>query len=203
MNKSVSIALALIATASVSLFASNASAQAGSLMVRARILNMDVDNGNSPSVPSAQVSVNNKTFPEVDFVYNLTNNVSAELILTYPQKHDVRLNGGNIGSLKHLPPVLTLQYQFNPGQSINPYVGAGVNYTRFMSVKLPSGISTDKDSFGFALQAGVDFEIAKNTYINLDYKRVNIRADVKVNGNKLTELQVDPNLVSIGVGWRF
>ena len=183
--------------------ASSAMAQEGTYMMRVRALNMQVDNGNSPNVAGAKVEINNKTFPEIDFVYNFTKNLAAELVLTYPQKHDVKLQGNRIGSLKHLPPTLTLQYYFAPGSSVNPYVGAGINYTRFMSVSLPTGISTDKDSFGFAAQIGVDFEITKNTYINFDFKRVNIEADVKVNGAKLTTLKVDPNLVSIGIGWRF
>ncbi len=172
-------------------------------MVRVRALHMQVDNGNSPNVAGAKVSINDKTFPEIDFAYNFTRNVSAELVLTYPQRHDVSLQGGKIGTIKHLPPALMLQYQFLPGATFNPYVGAGVNYTRFMSASLPSGITTDKSSVGFALQVGADIEISKNMYLNLDFKRVNIEADVKVAGNKLTTLQVDPNLISVGIGWRF
>ncbi|MBC7623165.1 MAG: OmpW family protein [Aeromicrobium sp.] len=195
--------LAPLVAATLASLASSALAQEGTYMMRVRALNMQVDNGNSPNVAGAKVEINNKTFPEIDFVYNFTKNLAAELVLTYPQKHDVKLQGNRIGSLKHLPPTLTLQYYFAPGSSVNPYVGAGINYTRFMSVSLPTGISTDKDSFGFAAQIGVDFEIAKNTYVNLDFKRVNIDADVKVNGAKLTTLKVDPNLVSVGIGWRF
>jgi outer membrane protein len=191
----VSLALASVAT--------TAMAQEGTYMMRVRALNMHVDNGNSPDVAGAKVEVNNKTFPEIDFVYNFTNNIAAELVLTYPQKHDVKLQGSNIGSLKHLPPTLLLQYYFAPGATINPYVGAGVNYTRFMSVSLPPGITTNKSSVGLAAQVGVDFEIAKNTFLNLDFKRVKIQSDIKVNGAKLTTLKVDPNLVSVGIGWRF
>lgn len=183
--------------------ATPALADDSALMVRVRALRMQVDNGNSPNVAGANVTINDKTFPEVDFVYNFTKNISAELILTYPQKHDVSLQGSKIGSVKHLPPVLTLQYQFLPGTTFNPYVGAGVNYTRFMSASLPPGITTDKSSFGFAVQVGADIEIAKNTYLNIDYKRVNIETDVKVAGSKLTTLTVDPNLISVGIGWRF
>jgi outer membrane protein len=207
-SKLIKAAVALNAAVAVTLvsgafLASNASAQESPLMIRVRALNMQVDNGNSPSVAGARVSVNDKTFPEIDFVYNFTKNVSAELVLTYPQKHDVSLNGNKIGSLKHLPPTLLLQYQFAPGTTFNPYVGAGLNYTRFMSVSLPSGISVDKNSSGFAVQIGADIELSKNFYLNLDYKRVNIETDVKVSGAKLTTLAVDPNLISVGLGWRF
>lgn len=178
-------------------------AQENSWMVRARALHMKVDNGNSPQVPGAKVEINDKTFPEIDFAYHFTRNLAAELVLTYPQKHDVKLEGAKIGTIKHLPPALLLQYHFSPGTKVDPYLGAGINYTRFMDASLPSGVTTDKDSFGLALQAGVDFEIAKNVYINLDYKRVNIETDVKVAGAKLTTFKVDPDLISIGIGWRF
>ncbi|MEQ1516279.1 MAG: OmpW family outer membrane protein [Usitatibacteraceae bacterium] len=171
--------------------------------VRVRALRMQVDNGNSPEVSGAKVEINSKTFPEIDFAYNFTRNVAVELVLTYPQKHDVFLQGAKIGTIKHLPPVLLAQYQFLPGEKINPYIGAGVNYTRFMSASLPAGVTTDKSSTGFAVQLGADIEIAKNMYVNLDYKRVGIEVDVKVSGAKLTTLKVDPNLFSVGIGWRF
>ncbi len=201
--KKTNLFLPLLAACTLATVSAPALAEDSPWMVRIRALNMQVDNGNSPNVAGAKVTVNDKTFPEIDFVYNFTKNVSAELVLTYPQKHDVSLQGNKIGSLKHLPPTLLLQYQFAPGQMFNPYVGAGVNYTRFMRVSLPSGITTDKSSVGFAAQIGADFEIAKNVYLNLDYKRVNIESDIKVAGAKLTTLKVDPNLISIGIGLRF
>jgi outer membrane protein len=184
-------------------FTQPAIAEESPWQVRVRILRMQVDNGNSPDVAGAKVEINSKTFPEIDFAYNITRNVSAELVLTYPQKHDVFLQGAKIGTVKHLPPTLLLQYQFLPGEKFNPYVGAGLNYTRFMSANLPAGITTDKSSAGFAVQAGADVEIAKNLYLNLDFKRVKIETDVKVSGAKLTTLKVDPNLISVGIGWRF
>ncbi|MFN8987971.1 MAG: OmpW/AlkL family protein, partial [Burkholderiales bacterium] len=112
--------LASLAAVTVgSTLATPAFAEEGTYMMRVRALNMQVDNGNSPDVTGAKVELNNKTFPEIDFVYNFTKNLAAELVLTYPQKHDVKLQGNNIGSLKHLPPTLTLQYYFAPGNSVN------------------------------------------------------------------------------------
>ena len=58
--------------------------------------------------------VSSKTIPEIDISYFFTPNIAAELILTYPQKHDVTLDGNNIGTFKHLPPTLSLQYHFMP-----------------------------------------------------------------------------------------
>jgi len=157
------------------------------------------------TIAITDVTVNSKTFPEVDFTYFFSPNLAAELILTYPQKHDVSssAHGGRIGSLKHLPPTLTLQYHFATGQAFKPYVGAGLNYTRFSSVNLPAGFSIDKNSFGLALQAGMDFAIDKQWSLNLDLKKVAIRTDLSANGANLGTIKVDPTLFSVGVGYKF
>lgn len=195
------IALALAALATVaSLASAPAVAADGPWLVRVRAVNLDSANKDSTGLG---LSVNDKVIPEVDISYFFTPNIAAELILTYPQKHDLRSNGDKIGSLKHLPPTLTVQYHFDGMGAFKPYVGAGVNYTRFSSVELPAGVGIEKDSFGFALQVGADYEISKNVYLNLDIKKVQIRTDVSANGSKQGTFKVDPLLVGIGVGYRF
>ena len=170
-------------------------------LVRVRAVHLDSANKDSTGLG---LSVNNKTIPEVDISYFFNKNVAAELILTVPQKHDLSSSvlGGRIGSLKHLPPSLLLQYHFDaPG--FKPYVGAGLNYTRFSSVNLPAGVSIDRNSFGPALQVGVDIPLAKNLYLNFDVKKVFIKTDVSAGGAKLGTFKVDPVLVGVGLGWRF
>lgn len=171
----------------------------GPWMVRARAVHLD--SANKDSTPLG-LTVNNKTIPEVDVSYFFTPNVAAELILTVPQKHTLRAGGAAIGSLKHLPPTLLLQYHFNTS-GIKPYVGAGLNYTRFSSVKAPAGVDIDRNSSGAALQVGVDIPLQKNLYLNFDIKKVFIKTDVTANGAKLGSFKVDPVLVGVGLGWRF
>jgi outer membrane protein len=189
-------------------------AEEGNWMVRARALHMNVDNGNSGGLGlPIDVEAENKTFPEIDITYFFTPNIAAELILTYPQKHDVDLGGTDIGSVKHLPPTLTLQYHFNPTGTVRPYVGLGVNYTRFNSVDLDAGsvlggsvpLKIDRNSFGFAAQVGADFQIAPKWFLNVDVKYVTIDTDifVKASGAKVTKLDIDPLLIGVGIGYRF
>lgn len=180
-------------------------AQSGPWMVRVHALSLDSANKDSTGLG---LSVNNKVFPEFDISYFFTPNLAAELVLTYPQKHDIRSNGTKIGTLKHLPPTLSLQYHFTGLGAFKPYVGGGLNYTRFSSVSFDPvvaslGPSIDKSSTGLAVGAGFDFEVANNVYLNLDVKKVQIRTDVKSNGVKAGEFKVDPLLVGIGVGMRF
>jgi len=173
----------------------------GQWLVRARAVHLDP--ANKDNIDGLDVGINSRWIPEVDITYFFTPNIAAELILTYPQKQDVKADGSKIGTLKHLPPVLTVQYHFDQVNGFKPYVGAGLNYTRFSSVDLPAGLSIDKNSFGFALQAGVDYEISKGMYLNLDVKKVQIRTDLKSGGSTLGKVKVDPLLVGLGIGWRF
>lgn len=197
----------VVALAALGIVATQAMAQQSPWQIRARAVHINPADKSDPvgGVGAAdQITVSNKTIPEVDISYFFSPNLAAELILTYPQKHDVSLSGTKIGTFKHLPPTLTLQYHFTPGAQVSPYVGAGVNYTRIGSVKLLNGAGDlENNSFGFALQAGVDFKIDKNWSINLDVKKVQIRSDVFVGGAKVSAVKVDPVLVGLGVGYRF
>lgn len=207
-NKSVltKVMAAALAAAGAMAVPVAAQAQDGPFLVRVRALNLASENKDSTGLG---LSVNDKTFPEVDLSYFLSPNLAVEVIATYPQKHDIRSNGTNIGELKHLPPTLLAQWHFTGLGAFKPYVGAGINYTRFSSVSFTPAVvaalnpTLGKDSWGLAVQAGVDYEISKSIYLNLDIKKVQIEADVFSNGAKAGSLKVDPLLVGIGVGYRF
>jgi len=195
----------------------------GPWLVRLRALNMHVDNDNSRTavVPAlGKAEMEDKWFPEVDVTYFFTRNIATELILTYPQEHDVKFANTKIGTVTHLPPTLTLQYHFLPEGTIRPYVGIGLNYTRLTSVKLNAApalggtdapIDMDRNSWGLAGQVGVDFQLAPKSkwFANLDVKYVQIEAnDIRISsgalaGTKVTDLDVNPWLMSVGVGYRF
>lgn len=198
MNKFVMAAVAGAALVCGSAFAQDF--KEGDWLVRARAVHLDSANKDTTGL---DLTVNNKWLPEVDFTYFFNKNLAAELVLTVPQKHTLSAGGTAIGTLKHLPPTLTLQYHFHaPG--FKPYIGAGVNYTRFSSVDVQGGAADVKrNSYGLALQAGVDIPVAKDVYLNLDIKKVQIGTDVLVGGTKAGEFKVNPWLVGVGLGWRF
>jgi outer membrane protein len=206
--KKTPLILAIIATGLVASAMSTATmAQESPWLVRGRIVDISPANGADPiggSGASDRITVANKTIPEVDISYFFTPNWAAELILTYPQKHDVFLDGANIGSFKELPPTLNVQYHFNPEAQFSPYLGAGLNYTRISNVSLASGtIGLDNHSFGGSVQAGVDYKIDKNWSLNLDVKYVQIKTGVYAGGATISNLNVSPVLVGVGVGYRF
>lgn len=181
------------------LLSTSSIAAGGDILMRVRAVNIATHNSSSPV---AGVEVSKKTIPEIDFSYFFSDALSAELILTYPQKHDVSLSGTKLGTLKQLPPTLLAQYHFTPGGSYSPYVGAGLNYTLFSGVDIP-GLDVKKSSIGGALQAGVDIPVNKNMSLNIDLKKIYMKTDVKTAaGAYVTTLKVDPVLFGIGLGWK-
>jgi outer membrane protein len=200
MQKNIIAAGALCALLAAPAFAQTAPGE-GPWLVRARAVHLDSRNGDSTGL---NLAINDKWLPEVDVSYFFTPQIAAELILTVPQKQTVSAGGTAIGSLRHLPPTLTLQYHFTGlPHGVRPYLGAGLNYRRFSSVNLPAGVTIDRTSFGPGLQAGVDIPIARNVVLNFDVKKVYIRTDVSAGGAKIGTFKVDPVLLGVGLGYRF
>jgi outer membrane protein len=196
------IALAAAAAAATALTPVHAQ-DSGSLLLRAKLTHLEPVN--SDNVAPLDLSVNAKTFPTLDIVYFLTPNLAAELILTVPQRHNVRDAAlGRIGSISHLPPTLSVQYHFTGMQGLRPYVGVGLNFTRLTDVNLDiAGASLRRNSFGLALGAGVDVPLGGGWLIGADLKKVQIDTDVRLNGAKLGTFEINPWLFSVGVGRRF
>jgi outer membrane protein len=178
-----------------------ATASAQNWMVRLRAI--DVAPNASSSIDG--LDVKDQWAPELDFTYFFTKNVAAELILA-TTRHEATLNGQSLGKLSVLPPTLTVQYHFTDLGAFKPYVGAGLNVSWFYNDGLKLGntpLGVDNSSIGAALQAGMDYEFAKNWYFNLDYKYIWMSTDITAGGTTLTKLKIDPSVWGIGIGYRF
>ena len=182
------------------LVSSVAYADQGDWLVRGRVINVQ------PKESSAlNLTVDNAFIPEVDFSYFVSKNVALELILA-TSRHTVSLGGSSLGNVSVLPPTLTAQYHFSPEATIRPYVGAGINYTHFYGNDLKVGAQSaglDNGSWGGALQAGVDLAISKNSFINIDIKKIYIKTDVTLGGSRIDTLRLDPVVLGVGYGMKF
>lgn len=186
--------------------AADAEAQ-GNWMVRLRSTYLDMANSSDPVGgvgPSDRITVNNKWIPEFDVTYFFTPNIAAELVLTVPQRQNVYLDGNKVGTFKHLPPSLLVQYHFIPNGTFRPYVGAGLNFTRIWGADIAGGaLQLDSWSVGPALQIGMDYKLTRNWFLNADIKKIWLSSDVKAGDVKVSKVNLDPWLFSMGVGYRF
>ncbi|MBV2223305.1 Outer membrane protein W [bioreactor metagenome] len=157
----------------------------------------------------SDVNISNAFIPELDFTYFFNKNFAAELILG-TSKHDVKVGNDEVslGSVRLLPPTVTLQYHFYPTKSLKPYVGAGLNYTIFYDVENGDTLGMDyKNNVGFALQGGVDYFVNDKFFLNVDIKKLYLKTDVDVDlGLPATvpaEVKINPLLIGFGVGMKF
>ncbi|BEV72257.1 MULTISPECIES: OmpW family protein [unclassified Paludibacterium] len=184
------------------LLSASAFADQGDILARFRVIDVSPQTSSTGYLSANSAKVKNDVVPELDFTYMITNNIGAELILG-TSRHEVDLNGSSIGKVSVLPPTLTLQYHFNPQGTIRPYVGAGVNYTRFYDNGLNAGINVKQNSWGGALQVGTDIAINKDWFVNLDVKKLYIKTDVDLNGTPLGTLTINPWVYGVGIGTKF
>jgi len=157
----------------------------------------------SSTIPG--VSVDSAWTAELDFTYFLNPNLAVELIAA-TAKHQVNLNGQEIGKVGVVPPTLTLQYHFTQFGAWKPYVGAGVNYTYFYDRDLANDtLELGRSSWGAALQGGVDYMFNKNWALNFDVKYLWIDTDVEVKstGAKVGDVDINPWVFGVGVRYRF
>ena len=160
----------------------------------------------SDDIVGADVDISTAFVPELDFTYFFTRNIAAELILA-TTKHNVEVeNGADLGHVWLLPPTLNLQYHFYAGD-FKPYIGAGINYTIFYGVDEGDVVGMDYDNtVGFSFQAGVDYNITNQWFLNLDIKQLLLSTDVDVDtgaGVLPVEVDINPLVIGVGVGRKF
>lgn len=185
----------------------------GDILVRMRALAFitDTDGTTDIATGGGRARTNNDFIPELDFTYFFTDNIAAELILAYTQ-HSVEVLGsgaGNLdlGSVKLLPPILSLQYHFQPKSKFSPYLGVGVIYAIWFDTD--KGRSVDSvdysNEFGYSFQAGFDYAITDQWSFNVDVKKVFVDTDITVNGGAINAkgVDLDPLVAGIGIGYRF
>ncbi len=159
-------------------------------------------------VPENAITINHKVLPDLDFEYFFTPHWSTELVLTYPQTQDVYVGATQIGTFKHLPPVLTAKYDFLPDNNFQPYIGLGINFTVISDVSLNvpgvSKLYLNSTSVGPAAQAGFDYKIKDHWYVNADVKYFVLGSNVYLPGEvRISTVHINPALFGIGIGYRF
>ena len=202
------LAAAVISTAMMAPLAA-AAKEAGDLLVRVRAVAFITDTSGTTDVLGGSARTSDAYIPELDFTYFFTKNIAVELILATTE-HSVEVKGStsgdlDLGTVRFIPPVLSLQYHFMPDQQISPYVGIGINYLIVADHKAGRGVTdvSYSNEFGYAFQIGVDYRIDDVWSLNADLKKVFVSTDIHVNNGTIraNDTDLDPWIFGIGVGY--
>lgn len=172
-------------------------------MIRVRAIDVHPDSDSSSS--GASVFVDNQIVPELDITYFWTDNIATELILA-TSPHDLETAAGaDLGDAWVLPPQLVMQYHFMPeNQTIRPYAGAGIGYLYYYNEDSAGANKLELDGgISYTFQAGADFPIDDHWAFNVDAKRIYNNVDAKINGTKAADVDLDPWVIGVGIGYRF
>ncbi|WP_199259590.1 OmpW/AlkL family protein [Paracoccus binzhouensis] len=203
MRQKLALAAALAALASPALAQSQGEWTLGFGIAN---VNPKSDNGvlAGGTVPT---DIGDNTRPTITFEYFIRDNLGVEVLGALPFKHSIRSNGTEIGTVKHLPPVVSLQYHFDATPQFKPFVGLGVNFTGFWDGEAKGPLAGSdlrvKNSVGLAAHLGGDYWINDRAAIRADLRWIDIDSDVELNGAKIGEVEVDPVVVGISYVMKF
>jgi outer membrane protein len=228
MNKSVVVLPRLLAVVAVALLVTTtlpaAAQSAGQWTVKVgeNLITPMVHSGDlsGPGLGGVKVDVNSAYAPVVSAAYMITDNISTELVLGLPYRHDMvgrgTINGvGKIGDVQQLPPTLFLQYRLlEPTARFRPYVGLGVTYAYFRDAHAsptlvallgPTNINIDA-KFGISPQIGATYALNDRWFIDSALVKTYLKttATLDSSGTRRTiDTKLDPVSFSISVGYKF
>jgi len=139
-------------------------------------------------------------------------NFGVELVLGIPPRIKARAAGtvgflGEVLEARNVAPTLLFNYHFGePGDAFRPYVGLGINWTRFTGVK--SSLATHvemSDSVGPVVQAGFDYYFNKNWGLFASVAALKVKSDLVAQGSTVLTTTIDfrPTTYSAGLVYRY
>ena len=170
---------------------------------------------------------------------SFNDNWDAELVLGIPPKHDVKLHVGPIvkglaaggspigqrvvardevvvASVKQFAPTAFINYKFGDAAStLRPYVGIGVNYTKFKADATAQGEAVYNDgpvkieltdSIGFAFQTGVSYKFAQKWSVNAGWSTAAVKNNMTIStahGKQEASYRFHPSVFSLMVGYQY
>ncbi len=226
-------ALSIPALAAV--LAAPVQADQGDWIIRFGLANVDPDVSSDPIdiaglVTLDGVDVDDDTQLGITGTYMFRDKWGISLLAATPFEHDITVKGVDIaaGSTKHLPPTITVQWYPRGGSDgWQPYLGLGVNYTGFFDedvdpeleaalgiITEPVTGSTDpvpasldlKDSWGLAVQAGVDIPVSEKWAVNAGIWWIDIGTTATIGtalGDVKFDVDLDPWVYMLGVAYKF
>lgn len=164
----------------------------------------------SLGLKNAEVSGEAALLPSFDYRFG-NSPISAELLLATPFQHTITTGEGadreQIAEFKHLPPTLTVKYNTPTYNGFGANIGVGATYLIPFEEKLNianGGKLEAKKTVAPAAQIGVTYSPNNSPWgFFADVRYADLKTDVKVEGEKIGELEVNPVVYSVGFSHKF
>lgn len=220
----------LLAATSATAALADDSVHANEIRVGAYIVMYDAkaDDLSGPYVPpGVNIDVKNVTTPYFAYVRRLSPHLIAQLAAGVPPKTEtvgkgpatvgsVPFNGQIVSTAKWLSPSLLVSYVFrDESATLRPYLGAGVNYTRFYDLRsTPAGDQANggptaitlSSSIGPVASAGLRWHLKDrwSLYASYDVARVNTDYVGNTAGViRKTHIKFNPSTIVLSAGYAF
>ena len=163
--------------------------------------------------PGADAETDDATTLVFEYERLINPNWGVELALGLPPKIKAKATGSvaflgdDILSAKNVTPTLFVNYHFGAsGDRWRPYVGVGVNYTKFVSIE--SRLAPDvqmSDSVGPAVKAGLEYTLSKEWSLFASVTALKVKTDLVATGSTVLTTTIDfrPVVYSFGAAYKF
>lgn len=164
----------------------------------------------APNIPKAKVSSEMAVLPSFD--YRFANSpFSAELLLASPFEHTVSIISDNnkradIAKFKQLPPTLTVKYNTPAVNGFGANIGIGATVlVPYKEKFMGSNDKLEADTVvAPAVQIGATYSKPSSPWgVFADVRYVDLKTDLKRDGEKIGKLEVNPVVYALGVSHRF
>ena len=177
-----------------------------------------------------RVEVRDKTTPFISFTREINDQWDLELALGVPPTHDIALNINNpvlpasaqalsgqvVAKVRQVAPTLFANYKFlEKTSAIRPFVGIGINYTRFDNTSSTAAGNTLnggatsialEDSVGLALQGGVVYRFNELWSLSAAVATAQVKSKITTNTlgiERTADIRFRPRVFTVAVGYSF
>ena len=163
--------------------------------------------------PGADAETGDATTVLFEYERLIAPNWGIELALGIPPKIKAKATGSvaflgdDVLSAKNVTPTLFVNYHFaSPGDTWRPYLGLGINYTKFVSVE--SKLAPDvklSDSVGPAVKVGLEYALSKEWSLFGSVTALKVKSDLVASGSTVLTTTIDfrPIVYSFGAAYKF
>lgn len=165
----------------------------------------------NPEIAGSRATLDGEGAPTLGVTWHINDNIGIEAWTSDRIGHRVNgADGQKLGSVDAQPYSLSGQYRFGAADNIvRPFVGLGYHETNYSHESAQAGGPLDGQRVGIETAkgavgtVGVDVNINPTWFARADARYFQGDSDIRLDGAKAGEAELNPVVLGIGIGARF